>query len=177
MAHKSLVKINTNVSIIFFRFIRSYGNSSKRKHHLFILFLNIFQISFQYSVNTFEEIWFRNWPIDSQRYLEKPLFRLILTPFTSFIFIVQIYIRPPISISQTIPSLLYPSASRPTHLLVQSIILSSLDRIGREIAVPTGWTEGISGRRKNKLSLERSSNDLWEQRILMVESQCPLSSS
>lgn len=106
----------------------------------------------------------------------KRLFRLILTPFTSFIFILRIYILPPISISQTIPPLLYLSASCPTHLLVQSIT-SSFDRIGtgREIAVPIGRTEGIPYRWKNKLSFERSSNDLREQRILMTE--CPMSSA
>lgn len=121
---------------------------------------------------------FLNSRIDKTKISRKSLFRLILTPFTSFIFILRIYILSPISISQTIPPLLYLSASCPTHLLVQSITsFSPFDRIGKEIAVSTGRTEGISYRWKNKLSLERSSNErIREQRILMMESvQYPVS--
>lgn len=115
----------------------------------------------------------------SQRYLEKASQASLSTYLNSF---HKFHLHPPDLYpstyihftNNTFPSLslsiMSHSSSRPIYNL------SLFDRIGtgREIAVPTDRTEGISYRWKNKLSLkERSSNDLRKQGILMVE--CPVS--
>lgn len=142
---------------------------------------------FKYRSNISFSIWTRLKKFDSridrstrQRYLEKVSQASLLTYLNSF---HKFHLHPPDLYpstyihftNNTSPSLslsiMSHSSSRPIYNL------SSFDRIGtgREIAVPIGRTEGIPYRWKNKLSFERSSNNLREQRILMTE--CPVSSA
>lgn len=162
------------------RFDHTFINSPKHKHYLF----NIFSTSFKHCLNIvpifsspFEEVSeFQNW--QDKDISKKPL-STYLNSFHKF------HLHPPDLYpftyihftNNTSPSLSLSIMSHSSSRPIYNLSLSPFDRIGREIAVSTGRTEGISYRWKNKLSLERSSNKrIREQRILMMESvQYPVS--